>query len=104
MNLIRGIGWICSTTGKPLKYEIPYIITVQDCLKDEPINIWVYDRVQKKRRQVTLRQTKEERDRRKTLTATFANFIHQKDENIAMFMINNIVLKEKAPVYTVYDN
>lgn len=27
------------------------------------------------------------RDRRKTHAATFANFIHQKDANLAMFMI-----------------
>lgn len=63
----------------------------------------VYDRIHKKKRQVTLRIPTEDQDRRKTHTSTFANFIHQKDANIAMSIIFYIC-KLGAPVYTVYDN
>ena len=59
-------------------------------MKSEIVNCWVYDRIQKKGRQVTLRIPTTYRDRRKTNAATFANFIHQKDANLAVFMIIEI--------------
>lgn len=69
----------------------------------EAINIWVYDRHQKKRRRVTLRLSSSKRDRRKTETSTFVNFIHQRDANIAMSVVE-YMLQISEPIYTVHDN
>lgn len=69
----------------------------------EPINIWVYDKLHKKRRRVTLRVSSDKRDRRKTAISTFVNFIHQRDAYIAMKVID-LMLDHGAPIYTVYDN
>lgn len=69
----------------------------------EPINIWVYDRLHKKRRRVTLRVSSSKRDRRKTEISTFVNFIHQKDASIAMSVIEDM-FTQNAPIYTVHDN
>lgn len=77
--LIRHIGWISSAKERSVLYRVPYFTTVQDYMKMVPINIWVYSRLEKKRRRMTLRVSSLERDRRKTETSTFVNFVHQKD-------------------------
>ncbi|XP_070045570.1 probable DNA-directed RNA polymerase [Nicotiana tomentosiformis] len=76
---------------------------VQDYMKLEAVNKWIYDRPSKKRRQVTLRVPTNKRDRKKTTTAITANFVHQKDANIAFYMIRN-VKSRGIPIYTVHDN
>jgi DNA-directed RNA polymerase len=103
MDLVRMIGWVSSNKDKPVFYSTPNLTTVQDYMKSKAVNIWVYDRIQKKKRQVTLRIPSEVRDRKKTSMATFANFIHQQDANIAMCMIDKM-LNNNIPVYTVHDN
>ena len=103
IRLIRSIGWFVSATDRPVKYRIPYFTTVQDYMKMEPINIWVYDRIHKKRRRVTLRVSSSNRDRRKTEISTFVNFIHQKDAHIAISVVKHL-LSVQAPIYTVHDN
>lgn len=103
MELVRLIGWVSSNINKPVFYSTPHFTTLQDYMKSKTVNIWVYDRIQKKKRQVTLRIPSEDRDRRKTTTATFANFIHQQDANIAMCMID-MMLEKNIPIYTVHDN
>lgn len=108
MNIVRDVGWISAASDKPVFYSVPVLTTVQDYMKFKNVNIWVYDcskkkNDRKKKRQVTLRIPTEDRDRRKTHTSTFANFIHQKDAYIAMFMICEI-LDLGAPLYTVHDN
>ncbi|KAK6772568.1 hypothetical protein RDI58_030186 [Solanum bulbocastanum] len=103
MSLIRAVGWVVSASGAPVYYSTPMFTTVQDYMKSEAVNIWLYDRHSKKRRQVTLRVPTPERDRRKTTSAIFANFIHQKDAIIAFNMIKN-VKKRGIPIYTVHDN
>ncbi|KAM7249605.1 hypothetical protein ACFE04_011436 [Oxalis oulophora] len=52
-----------------------------------PANIWIFDRINKKRRKVTLRVPTQNRDRRKSEVSTFVNFIHQKDAFIAMSVV-----------------
>lgn len=106
MELISNVGWVSAALSKPVFYSIPLLTSVQDYMIFKNVNIWIYDRIQKKRRQVTLRIPTEARDRRKTKISTFANFIHQKDANIAMHMIYNIynICGTEAPVYTVHDN
>lgn len=103
MELIRLIGWVSSNKDKPVFYSTPFLTTVQDYMISKPVNIWVYDRIHKKRRQVTLRIPSTLRDRKKTTTATFANFIHQQDANIAMSMVSKM-LGMGIPIYTVHDN
>lgn len=103
IRLIRHIGWIASARDRPVFYGVPYFTTVQDYMKMEAINIWVYDRLHKKRRRVTLRVSSSKRDRRKTEISTFVNFIHQRDAHIAMSVVEKM-LSIGAPIYTVHDN
>lgn len=103
IQLIRHIGWLSSARDRPVFYRVPYFTTVQDYMIMEAINIWVYDRLHKKRRRVTLRVSSSKRDRRKTEISTFVNFIHQRDANLAMSVVKNI-LNIDAPIYTVHDN
>lgn len=72
-------------------------------MKSKPEKIWIYDRIHKKRRQVTLRIPTSDRDRKKTSSAIFANFIHQKDAFVAISTIHDMKIKG-APLYTVHDN
>ncbi|YP_005090363.1 DNA-dependent RNA polymerase (mitochondrion) [Phoenix dactylifera] len=104
LNLINLIGWFCSKLDKPVFYSIPYITTVQDYMRSKATDIWLYDRVSKKRRRVTLRVPTPDRDSRKTKVATCVNFIHQKDAYIAMKVVEELLLIQGAPVYTVHDN
>lgn len=104
IQLIRSIGWIASARECPVFYRVPYFTTVQDYMKMEPINIRIYDRLNKRCRQVTLRIPTENRDRRKTEIATFVNFIHQKDAQIAMGVVESMLNTKAAPMYTVHDN
>lgn len=104
MKLINLIGWFCSVLEKPVLYSIPYFTTVQDYRRSNKADIWVYDRVCKKRRRVTLRVPTLDRDKRKTQVSTCVNFIHQKDAFIAMKVVEQFTFKMKAPVYTVHEN
>ncbi|KAH0439594.1 hypothetical protein IEQ34_024577 [Dendrobium chrysotoxum] len=65
--------------------------------------IWVYDRLHKKKRGVTLRIATSKRNRTKTVTSTFVNFIHQRDAYIAMNVVESMLLSN-WPIYTVHDN
>ena len=103
IRLIRNIGWVAAASDNPVFYKIPFYTTVQDYMKMEAINIWVYDQYHKKRRRVTLRVSSSKRDRRKTEISTFVNFIHQKDAQIAMNVVKKM-LEANAPIYTVHDN
>lgn len=103
IRLIRHIGWIASARDCPVFYRVPYFTTVQDYMIMEAINIWVYDKLHKKRRRVTLRVSSSKRDRRKTEISTFVNFIHQRDAHIAMSVVEDMLFIG-APIYTVHDN
>lgn len=103
MQLIIHIGWIASASNSPVYYGISYLTTVQDYMVMEPINIWIFDKLHQKRRQVTLRVSSSKRDRRKTAISTFVNFIHQRDAYIAMKVVE-FMLDHGAPIYTVHDN
>ncbi|PHT59826.1 hypothetical protein CQW23_02189 [Capsicum baccatum] len=87
MNLIHPVGWVISALQCLIFYSTPMFTTVQDYMKMEAVKIWVYDRRNNKRWQDTLRISTSKGDRKKKTTAIFANFIHQKDANIAFNMI-----------------
>lgn len=106
MKLINLIGWFCSALDKPVLYIISYLTTVQDYMRSKKAEIWLYDRVCKKRRRVTLRVPTLDRDKRKTQVSTCVNLIHQKYALIAMKVVEQLTIKTKgnAPVYTVHEN
>ncbi|KAK7321857.1 hypothetical protein VNO80_35519 [Phaseolus coccineus] len=83
--LIRSIGYFVAYINRGVIYSNPYYVTIQDYMKMDKIKIWIYDKNQKKRRQVTLKMASSKRDCRKTEISTFVNFIHQKDAQIAIF-------------------
>lgn len=101
IRLVRDIGWISSSCEHPVIYSSQFCTTVQDSIQMEKISIWVYDAFHKKRRKVTLKASSTNRDRRKTEIATFVNFIHQKDANIATGLVDKLL---HIPIYTVHDN
>jgi DNA-directed RNA polymerase len=103
MRFINLIGWFCSEIDLPVLYGIPYFTTVQDYMRSNKEEVWVYDRVSKKRRRVTLRVPTLDRDKRKSQVATCVNFIHQKDAFIAMKVVEELSL-QNVRVYTVHDN
>lgn len=108
IELIRSIGKIMSLANRPVIYSVPYYSTVQDYIKMKTVKVSVYtvnkkDNKDKRLRRLSLRIPSSERDSVKTKTATFANFFHQKDANIAMKVVNDI-LGINAPIYTVHDN
>lgn len=95
MKLIQKMAWLCSTKDRAFYYNIPYFTTKQDCLYIVKAlireNICVYDRTTKKRRRATITIPTMKRDKRKTQTATCANFIHQKDAYIAMKVVESLL-------------
>ena len=104
IKLISKIGWIVSARDCPVFYRVPYFTTIQDYMIMESIHIYVYNRLHKKRNQVTMRVSSSKRNRRKTEIATFVNFIHQRDAHIAMTVVDNMLYIKGAPIYTVHDN
>lgn len=64
--MIRGIGWIASARDRPVYYRVKYFTTLLNYMVMEPIKIMVYDRLHKKKRQVSMRVYTSKRDRRKT--------------------------------------
>lgn len=104
MRLISHIGWMTSARARPVKYYVPYFVTIQEYMIKETLNISVYDRVHKKRRRVSMKVSSSSKsDCRKSAISTFVNFIHQRDAYIAMSVVDKM-LQTNGPIYTVHDN
>lgn len=103
MKLIPLLGRFVSTVDRPVLYGSKYFSTLQDYRVMSKNSVYVYDKNTRKRRSVTLTISSEKRDKRKTETSTFVNFIHQKDATIAMEMVEWLH-HLKIPIYTVHDN
>lgn len=103
MKLIPLLGRFVSTVDRPVLYGCKYFSTLQDYRVMSKNSVYVYDKNTRKRRSVTLTISSEKRDKRKTETSTFVNFIHQKDATIAMEMVERMRYL-KIPIYTVHDN
>lgn len=103
IKLISNIGWLSSSLNRPVYYSVPMFTTVQDYMCLKQANIWIFDRINKKRRKVTLRIPTQNRDRRKSKVSTFVNFIHQKDAFLAMNVVFEAACKNKTCLY-VHDN
>jgi DNA-directed RNA polymerase len=103
INLIKNIGWLVSFRGDHVIYHNNLFRTIQKYTKQESVNAWIFDKVNKKRRQVTLRVSTDKNDRRKSEISTFVNFIHQLDAYISMKMIA-VARQFGFPIYTVHDN
>lgn len=104
IQLTRHIGWFSSSLNRAVYYSVPMFTTVQDYMCLVPANIWIFDRINKKRRKVTLRVPTQNRDRRKSEVSTFVNFIHHKDAFIAMSVVIQAACKYETRLYTVHDN
>lgn len=104
IKLISHIGWFSSSLNRPVYYSVPMFTTVQDYMCLKPANIWIFDRINKKRRKVTLRIPTQIRDLRKSEVSTFVNFIHQKDAFIAMNVVIQAAINFDTRLYTVHDN
>ncbi|KAJ4715245.1 DNA-directed RNA polymerase [Melia azedarach] len=103
MKLIIFVSWFCSAKDRAVFYSIPFFTTKQDYMSFKKENISVYERSTKKRRRATLSIPTTKRDKRKTQSATCANFIHQKDAYIAMKVVESL-LSQRVDIYTVHDN
>ncbi|KAM7249887.1 hypothetical protein ACFE04_019666 [Oxalis oulophora] len=103
IQLIRNIGWFMAKMDSPVFYSVNYFQTVQDYMKLESHDIWLYNKALKRRRKVCFMETSSKRNTRKSEIATFVNFIHQKDAYIAMKVVESMIHKN-APIYTVHDN
>jgi hypothetical protein len=84
MRLIATISWVASTRQKPVILTCTYWITCQDYVRMLPHSIPMKyrthgDEPKKKKAIVTLRIPSKDRDSRKSMSSTFANFIHKKD-------------------------
>lgn len=69
------------------------------------VKVWVYDTKRKKRHQITLTIPTTQRNKTKSMRATFANRIHQLDATIASMVI--MECKREGcpfPIYSVHDN
>ncbi|KAI5653902.1 hypothetical protein M9H77_31089 [Catharanthus roseus] len=86
MQYLKEEGWIVSSNGNPITYKVPYYNTAQDYIKMKTIKVSVYDEKSKLHR-ISPHIKISERHPTKTKVATFANFIHQKDANIAMDVV-----------------
>jgi DNA-directed RNA polymerase len=102
ISLIKNAGWLASSMNQSVTYCTSYFETKQEYFKNEPVSIWIYDKDKSKKRKVTLRIPSDKNDTRKTEIATFVNFIHQKDADIAMRLVEKMT--SKVPIYTVHDN
>ncbi|KAL2942383.1 ATP synthase subunit beta chloroplastic [Bienertia sinuspersici] len=54
-NFIRLIGWFASVIETPVLYVTPFFSTSQNFMVMEAHSIWVYDKLKKRKRKVTLR-------------------------------------------------
>jgi DNA-directed RNA polymerase len=101
MNLINLGGWFAATLNLPVSYHTHYFQSIQDYMKTESVIVWVFDRIKKKRRKISLSMPSTTRDRVKTQRSCFANFIHQKDASIALYIMDHFT---NSNLYTVHDN
>jgi hypothetical protein len=93
MKLVNTVGWFAAFLDKPVRYRNILITSVQDYMEQEEIHVWVYDRKKNKRHKISLAMPSTNRDKRKTLRATFANYIHQLDSTIASLVIGKCSVK-----------
>lgn len=103
IQLICLVGRVCSSLERPVLYCAEYFSTSQDYKKMEKHSVRVFDSISKKAHNVTLSFPSNVRDKRKSRTSTFVNFIHQKDAQIAMSMAY-YASELDLPLYTVHDN
>ena len=101
MNLIPLLAKFVSFNDRPVYYSTPYFTTSQDYRKLSKNSVYYYDKKAKKRRSVTLTFSTDKRDKRKTQSSTFVNFIHQKDAYIAMNMILTMMDKNLPILFMI---
>ncbi|XP_027333857.1 uncharacterized protein LOC113848504 [Abrus precatorius] len=103
IGLIGLVGRACSSLERPVLYDAVYFSTSQDYKIMEKHTVRVFNSKLRKPHKVTLSYPSNVRDKRKSRTSTFVNFIHQKDAQIAMSMAF-LAGEYDLPLYTVHDN
>nr|GEU72147.1 DNA-dependent RNA polymerase, mitochondrial [Tanacetum cinerariifolium] len=103
IKLLQNIGWLTSSAGRPVLYQIDYFTIYQDYMCSETDRVWVHDNKNKGKRPISFRIPSFKKDTWKSYVATFVNFIHQRDAYIAMQVVLQL-LNMGIPIYTVHDN
>jgi len=103
MKLVSEIAWVTAYKQRPFSYSNFIFTTIQDYMKDEKIDVWVYNKLLKKRHKITISLPTTSRNALKSMRSSFANLIHQFDASIAYSVIK-YCMADDIPVYTVHDN
>jgi hypothetical protein len=110
MGLVQAVSSITTQLGYNIVYGNNSYKTIQNYCekKDEVITVY-YNRTIKKRSRVTIKVKTNIRDVNKSMRATFANFIHQRDALMVMHVVEHIrdieqTEKIHIPIYTIHDN
>lgn len=110
MKLIQKISWITTKLGFNVIYGNNFYKTIQNYCKsvDETLTVY-YDKSRKKKSTVIVKELTSTKDPAKTLTSTFANFIHQRDGLMIHYVLAMLRQKEQIdgihiPIYTIHDN
>ena len=92
--------------GRPVRYDSYFVQTIQDYTVHNPIHVALYDKKKKKRHKVTLSVPTTQRNKTKSMRATFANCIHQFDSTISCLVTAFVKVDPYYyfPLYTVHDN
>lgn len=105
MKLINQIGWFPGYFGCPVRYDSYFQETLQYFMVTKSIKVWVYDRKRGKRHQITLSVPTTQRNKTKSMRATFANRIHQLDATIAcMVILDSQKEGSLFPIYPVHEH
>jgi len=106
MSLFNQIGWFASYLGRPVRYDSYFVQTIQDYTVHNPIHVALYDKKKKKRHKVTLSVPTTQRNKTKSMRATFANCIHQFYSTISCLVTAFVKVDPYYyfPLYTVHDN
>lgn len=110
MKLIQKVSWITCKLGYNVIYGNNFYKTIQNYCKmtDDTLTVY-YDTSRKKKSTVKVKEFTPIKDTGKTVTSTFANFIHQRDAVLIQNVMFQLCFDEyktrmHIPIYTIHDN
>lgn len=107
IQLIRDIAWVVTSANQVVRILNEFMCTLQDYLCHEKKKMYMYKYTIKSKRRWIRKKSQwnvvtGKKDRRKSVTATFVNLIHQRDGYIAMKFVESLDMD--TPIYTVHEN
>ena len=110
-KLFGCVGGLCASLDRGVKLSTPLFNSFQDYRKFEKQNVWIYSvkapgkgSRRPTRHKISFNVLTTQRNVRKSKSATFANFIHQKDALVSINMLNKFFSRYgDNPMYTVHD-